>query len=166
MSNQTPHHRVRVAATAACLVLGIGLAYSAASFGDSPSGAKSRPVTRMHLFERELQVRNIDQGEHGISQGDEIVITSRMMDRAGKRVGRADFVCTVTGSGPNKGGLCQGALTLAHGQLTGQFAFGASGESRTQAITGGTGRYKGARGQFVLSEGKAGLESVVVELLD
>jgi hypothetical protein len=157
--------RTRLAATAGGLAIALTLASSAVSFGDGPSAGDRRALTRMHLTERELQVRNIDQGQPGISQGDGIVITSAMLNTSGHRVGRADFVCTVTGSGLNKGGLCQGALTLAHGQVTGQFAFGASGESAKQAITGGTGRYRGARGQFILSEGKNGLESVVVELL-
>jgi hypothetical protein len=165
MSNRTHHRRTRVAGTITGLAIVLPLAYSAASFGEGPPANSDRSVTRMHLAERELQVQNIDQGKRGISQGDGIVITSKMLDRGGRRVGRADFVCTVTGSGPNKGGLCQGALTLAGGQLTGQFAFGASGESSRQAITGGTGRYRGARGQFVVAEGKDGLESVVVELL-
>jgi hypothetical protein len=61
--------------------------------------------------------------------------------------------------------LAYGAASFADGQLTGQWAFGASGWSSTQAITGGTGKYEGARGQFVLADGKNGLESVVVELL-
>ena len=162
MNTQTPHRSTRVAWTAAGLVVA-SLAYGAVSFADTPSSNDNQAVTRMTLVERELQVRNIDQGKRGISQGDRIVITSAMLDTAGHRVGRADFVCTVTGSGRNKGGLCQGALTLADGQVTGQFAFGRSGESRTQAITGGTGKYEGASGQFVVSEGKRG-ESVVVEL--
>jgi hypothetical protein len=165
MKSRTSHRSTRVAGTVTGLAVALSLAYGAASFADGPPAGNGQPVTRINLSERELQVRNIDQGKHGISQGDGIVIMSEMLDANRHRVGRADFVCTVTGSGRNKGGLCQGAITLADGQLTGQFAFGASGFSSNQAITGGTGSYEGARGQFVLAEGKDGLESVVVELL-
>jgi len=165
MKSRTQHRITRAAGTVTGLAIAVSLAYGAASFADSPTNANGQPVTRMSLFERELQVRNIDQGKRGISQGDGIVIMSEMLDANRHHVGRADFVCTVTGSGRNKGGVCQGAVTLADGQLTGQWAFGASGWSSTQAITGGTGKYEGARGQFVLADGKDGLESVTVELL-
>jgi hypothetical protein len=93
------------------------------------------------------------------------VITSDILDTSGTVIGRAGFDCTATGTGRLLGGVCQGAVTLPGGQLTGQFGFGASGESEEQAITGGSGKYEGARGQFILREGSDSEELVTVELL-
>jgi hypothetical protein len=75
------------------------------------------------------------------------------------------FDCTLTGVGKASGGAYDGALTLPHGQLAGESAFGRSGEAHRQAITGGMGRYRGARGKFVVGKDSGPGTHVVVELL-
>lgn len=77
---------------------------------------------------------------------------TRSAQTAGPIAERAnqELVCTITGVGRALGGLCSGVLTLRDGQIAGQFAWGHSGSSHLQAVVGGTGRYAGARGQFVV----------------
>jgi hypothetical protein len=135
------------------------LAIAGSSVLASPS--KQSSVKRMQFIEREMAATPIDAGPNGASVGDGLVITSKVFAPGGGRVGRLDFACTTTGVGGNSSQICQGVLTLPGGQLTGQFA----GESRRQAITGGTGKYKGARGQFVLGKDTPTSLSFAVELL-
>jgi hypothetical protein len=135
------------------------LVTAASSVLASPS--KRPSVKRLQFVERELRTTPIDVGPAGPSVGDGFVITSDVFAPAGRRVGRLDFACTTTALGRNSSQICQGVLTLPGGQLTGQFA----GESRRQAITGGTGKYKGARGQFVLGKDTPTSLAFAVELL-
>jgi hypothetical protein len=124
-----------------------------------------RVVQRIHLVEREAGGRFVDTGKKGLSVGDQQVGRSDILDTKGRRVGRMDGVCTVTGVGRNLGGVCQGVLTLHAGQLVGSFAWGRSGSSHLQAIVGGTGRYADAHGQFVVdTDGTDTHEDFVVEL--
>ena len=67
--------------------------------------------------------------------------------RDGKKVGITQIGCFLTGPGPLA--LCQAAATLPGGQITSQGSVSippAVGVPFTVAITGGTGRYRGARG--------------------
>ena len=163
MSSQFTHRTRSSAVTAVGIAAAIALGVGAASAA-SPSQPAARHGATVHLVEHELGRHMIDQGRPGISKGDRVLITSDLFDRAGSKAGRADFECVATGKGARGGGLCLGVIALAGGQLTTQFAFGASGESPRQAITGGTGRYASARGQFVITEGKRGAELVEVQL--
>lgn len=124
-----------------------------------------RVVQRIRLVEREAGGRFVDEGRKGLSVGDRQIVRSDVLDPRGGLVGRFDAVCTVTGVGTALGGVCQGVLTLKGGQLAGSFAWGRSGSSRLQAIVGGTGRYAGARGQFVVdTSGTERREPFTVEL--
>jgi hypothetical protein len=148
-----------IAGLAIAVTLGVGAATSGAA------STSRQTVTRIHLIEREIQHKDISRTTHGISQGDKIVIASDILNMSRTHIGRADFDCTATGTGRLLGGVCLGVVTLPGGQLTGQFAFGASGESDEQAITGGSGKYEGVHGQFILREGKGAEEFVTIELL-
>jgi hypothetical protein len=159
LTHRTRSCAVTVAGLAAAMALGVSAASAA-----SPRQPAARHGGTIHLVEHELGRHMIDQGRPGISKGDRMLITSDLFDPAGKKAGRADFECVATGKGARGGGLCLGVIALAGGQLTTQFSFGASGESPRQAITGGTGRYASARGQFVITEGQKGGELVEVQL--
>ena len=163
MYRQTPGKHALVVAVAALAIVVVALGYAAVP--SAASGSSKPAVTRIHVIERELLHRLIDQGKHGMSPGDKVVITSDMLSARGTLIGRADFDCTVTGAGRHSGGVCQGVVTLPGGQLTGQFGVGPSGETEKQAITGGSGKYEGARGQFIIGEAKGAEEHVTIELL-
>jgi hypothetical protein len=108
-----------------------------------------------------------DVGPSGPSPGDQYTITSDILRPHGGVIGRADFDCTQTAVGSRSGGVCVGVLTLPHGQLTGEFAYTdrESGKIEKQAISGGTGEYRGARGQGVVGAGPPSRTPFSIELV-
>jgi hypothetical protein len=123
-----------------------------ASGGSSASAAPEHSV-RLSLVEHQVGERFLDTGKRGVSPGDRNIVRSRILDTSGRAVGRADIDCVVTGTGRQLGGLCDVVITLPDGQLVGEFAFDRSGSSHYQAITGGTRRYAGMRGQAIIDTG-------------
>jgi hypothetical protein len=83
------------------------------------------------------------------SPGDEVVFTRSLTSADGRAAGTFHAVCVVT---KPHGGIetslyqCSGTYVLTDGTLALDFAGSLSGQSRTFAITGGTGNYAGARG--------------------
>ena len=151
------------------LLIGAAAALAAAAIGEGAVMAttprSSRVGQRIHLVERVTGGGFVDTGRKGLSVGDEQIDRSDVLDRNGRVVGRLDGVCTITGVGKDLGGVCNGVLTLEEGQLAGAFAWGRSGSSHRQAIVGGTGRYAGARGQFLVdTNGTDKHEDFTVEL--
>ena len=83
-------------------------------------------------------------------------------------MGRADFDCVETALGTRSGVTCSGVVTLPGGQITGTFFEPLTGEEPArdlQAITGGTGDYEGAHGQFIVGQETTAGTPVVVELV-
>jgi hypothetical protein len=118
----------------------------------------------MHLVEVEIATSFIDEKPQGVSPGDHHTISSDVFDMKHRLVGRADFDCVVTGIGKRLGGLCESVLRLPDGQISGESGWGKEQEAPVQAITGGTGAYKAARGQFVIGKQTAKGTPFVVEL--
>jgi hypothetical protein len=144
----TSHIAARRLAPAAVIAAVATLALGASSLAAAP--AQQRVAKRIDLVERIASQHFVDLGKHGPSMGDHNVTRSDVLDPAGARVGRADIDCTLTGVGPNMGGLCHGVVTLRDGQIVSEFAFGPSGATRVAAIVGGTGAYAGARGVSIV----------------
>lgn len=141
----------------------------AATSSKSPAPSH-HAVRRIHLVEREIATPHLDLGKPGPSMGDRGTITSDMLDRHGKVVGRADADCGLSAVGRRMGGLCTIVVTLPGGQITGTFfeSFGpGAGEEGVvrQAITGGTGRYEGARGQFIVGQETTAATPITIELV-
>jgi hypothetical protein len=130
----------------ASLVAGGALAALATAGVLLASPSTTAGPTRMHLVEVEIATSFIDEKPQGVSPGDHHTISSDVFDMKHRLVGRADFDCVVTGIGKRLGGLCE------------------SVEAPVQAITGGTGAYKAARGQFVIGKQTAKGTPFVVEL--
>jgi hypothetical protein len=89
-----------------------------------------------------------------VTLGDQLVFTSRLLDSAGNRAGRSEVVCSGVEPGRSlEAGavfLCSAVMHLVDGDLfvTARFS-PTSGPSTTRgSITGGTGAYLGARGEF------------------
>lgn len=154
------------AALGLAAVAAIGI--SGTSFG-AASHHRAASVKRIHLLEREAQVSFLDRGPKGLSPGDERLVTSTILTPAKKPIGQAVFVCTIAGAG--KGtytGACHGGLILPGGEITGEFAFSQATDSAPavlQSVTGGTGAYRGVRGQFVVQQVDAALTPFVIELV-
>jgi hypothetical protein len=156
-------NRKRALAVLVAALTVVSIAFGAGSLlAASPA---KQAVTRINLVEREVTVNFVDQGKDGPGLGDRMTIKSDILDLKGRRVGRGDFSCNATGEGEHGGGICQGVVTLPGGQLTGQWAFGRSGSTRLQAIVGGTGKYEGVRGQFIVTTTNGAVEPFVIELV-
>jgi hypothetical protein len=166
MSSSPSIRRRRLVPVALGLVAVGLLGYGAVSSGAAARHAAR--VTRIHLVEREAQVTFLDEGKRGLSSGDHRLVVSRIFTPAGRRIGRLDADCVITGVGALFGGTCHGVLTLPRGQIAGESAFSrASDRARTvhQAITGGTDAFRGARGQFVVRQVAKGPTPFVLELV-
>jgi hypothetical protein len=89
-----------------------------------------------------------DTGAKGDSVGDILTFANPVFDKANRtRVGTDQGYCVRTAAG--KSWECMWTLSLKDGQLTVEGPFLDAGDS-VLAITGGTGRYAGARGQMKL----------------
>jgi len=111
------------------------------------------------------------QKKHGFptkfSAGDELVFTNPL-EQEGKLVGKIRVVCTATKSASSKhfaaaGFVCSGIAKIPGGTLV--FAAELSEGNTEGVITGGSGKYAGARGSFVSKEGN-GSSTTTVTLLE
>jgi hypothetical protein len=153
-------------------ILGLAAVAAIGISGTSLGAASSQTATtikRIHLLEREAQVTFVDRGPKGLSPGDERLVSSAILTPAKKRIGQGTFVCTI--AGVRKGtysGACHGGVLLPGGEITSEFTFNQSTDSAPavlQAVTGGTGAYRGARGQFVVQQVDAALTPFTIELV-
>ena len=148
--------------------LATGAASAVGATTDSGVAAPHHVIRRIHLVERELKTEFVDLNAPGHSVGDRETITSEILDRNRTSVGRADFDCVATALGKRGGVVCSGVVTLPGGQITGTFFEPITGEEpvpNLQAITGGTGEFAGAHGQFIVGQETADVTPVVVELV-
>ncbi|HEY2716235.1 MAG TPA: hypothetical protein VGI73_08455 [Solirubrobacterales bacterium] len=108
-----------------------------------------------------------------ISPGDEIAITNPLTE-GGKTVGKLRARCTATAGAKTTSGagsdpfaaahfICEGVFSLGGNRLYGNATIVKGGTEG--AITGGTGKYAGARGTFVSKEGK-GASTTTITLLE
>src|SRR4051794_24370544 len=92
----------------------------------------------------------VDLGTKGPSKGDEIVANDVIVTHAGKPVGRDGIICTIVDpKGPEA--ACFATFVVPGGTISGQF-LNSPPPRKLIAVTGGTGRFAGARGQGVLFE--------------
>lgn len=134
--------------TIALITVG-ALALSAA-----PAGAKShgRTITikaRSHLE----HVQQVDNAPTGDSPGDMLVFTELLFDARGKRIGSDAATCVRLFDATS---LCTGLYKLPGGQVTVQLLQPGPGGTYDQAITGGTGRFAGARGTVTVAQQASG----------
>ena len=139
-------------AVLAIVVLGVLMTGPAVATADG----KGKRVLR--IVATETQFEFLDLGTPGPSLGDALVFSERL-SRRGRPVGVSGVVCTATQVEPPYDDLmfhCVGTLKLRRGQITLQGLIEVQGEDDpgpfTVAITGGTGRYRGAGGKAVIRE--------------
>lgn len=139
--------------TALAAVAGAALA-SVAIVGVANSAPHSPQTHPLRLFERDTQQASIDLGDHGTGPGDLFVFAGTLTDgtATGPKAGRADGSCTTTSGDATAPGflLCDITLTLSGGQIQTQAVYDSAalfgGRVVPIAITGGTGDYRGVRG--------------------
>ena len=104
--------------------------------------------TTITVVERATTDAVTDTGAKGDSVGDVLTFANEVYDAANKnRIGTDQGFCLRTEVG--KSWECAWTLTLADGQITVEGPFSDKGDSKL-AITGGTGKYAGARGEMKL----------------
>jgi allene oxide cyclase len=117
---------------------------AAAALASVPALAAEQIV----VVERPLGETTVDLGAKGDSVGDLLVFANKVYDAANKtQVGSDNGYCVRTVVG--KSWECFWTLTLKTGQITVEGPFMDSGDSLL-AVTGGTGKYAGARGSMKL----------------
>ena len=85
------------------------------------------------------------------SLGDERIFADTLLDKKGSKVGHDAGVCTFTSLAPPEA-ACQITFFLSGGEISTQF-LNAPPPRKLAAIVGGTGAYRGARGEAVIVEG-------------
>jgi hypothetical protein len=110
--------------------------------------AAQAKMTTLNLVEHATTDATIDTGEKGDSTGDLLTFANEVFDAQDKnKVGGDSGWCIRVVAG--KSYECFWTLTLADGQITVEGPFLDAGDS-VLAITGGTGKYAGARGEMAL----------------
>ena len=149
-----------VAAAVACAALATaGAATAAAAGGTSASGTS---VHTIHLEGHETQHKLISQGGFG----DEEIFSGNLDNAAGSfsQVGIFAGTLTSVGSAPPLE-MATVDLQLQGGQITVQGFFDSSKSPIVHAVTGGTGIYRGVRGEFSFTEPSGGVLDITVTLV-
>jgi hypothetical protein len=131
-------------------------------------GAVALPVSaaeRLAVVERATTDTTVDLGAKGDSVGDLLTFANPIYDAANKtQLGTDQGYCVRVVVG--KSWECFWTLILAGGQITVEGPFSDSGDS-TMVVTGGTGKYAGAKGSMKLHprDAKATSYDFLYELL-
>lgn len=156
------------------LITGIAVASAGSSTGNRSSGSDDRESV-FSLVGRDVASAGLDLGDPGDSLGDQFHFTSDLIEvtRRGvgppppgaigpheRKIGEDGGVCSVARIAPDRATTyhCVGTNSLPLGQITAQgLVTYAAGEAFRQepysfAITGGTGRYRKARGEVKIKE--------------
>ena len=104
----------------------------------------------------------VDLGKRGPSLGDERIVSDSLLDTKGRKVGHDGGVCTFTSLAPPEA-ACHITFFLAGGEIAIQF-LNAPPPRKLAAVVGGTGTYRGARGEAVIVEGPRQTGTVTFQL--
>ena len=153
--------RYMVAAVVACAAL--ATAGSATALAARSTSASGTSVRTIQLVGHETQHKSISQG----GLGDEEIFSGNLDKAAGNfsQVGIFAGTRTSIGTVPPIT-LATMDLQLQAGQITVQGFFDSSSKfSIVHAVTGGTGIYRGVRGEFSFDEPSRGVLDITVTLL-
>ena len=143
----------------AAVLASSGIALASVGSSRSGGGAKSR-VQVVKVFSTDSQFGRIDIGDPGFSLGDESAFSGPLLTaKGGANVGGSGGTCSVVrvDNAATASGLLQCPVTfsLNGGQIATQglvkLVNGQAGGTQVAAITGGTGRYRSARGEAAVT---------------
>jgi hypothetical protein len=120
------------------LALAVGVAALALTAG--PAAAKTITIKATSKVDN---ARFVDTGAPGDSPGDILVFTEKLFDAGGRQIGSDAASCVRLFDATS---LCTGTYKLKGGRLMVQLLQPGPTGVYDQAITGGTGRFAGARG--------------------
>ena len=135
---------------AVLIVAGVGAsAVIAADVTGKPR--KPNPPLKFTLIGKVDAAQIIDNEPAGDSAGDVVIFSQKLYDRSETRVvGRSHAMCTRT-TDPEGSYLCDGAFLLRRGEITIQGVDPPATVTRHPlVVTGGSGRYRGARGEITV----------------
>lgn len=135
----------------------------AVAIGSTPAAATNAAGSTLRYRVQFSPFFYLDLGAPGPSMGDQIVSHDLLFDAGGRQVGHDGIACVVTDPAAGPEAACTGTFVLPGGQLTTQF-LNSPPPVKHFAITGGTGRYRTARGDAVLVENGDGTGSVTFTL--
>jgi hypothetical protein len=130
------------------------IAVGALALSAAPADAKGHGRTlKLQATSKIDQVHLVDNAPSGDSPGDVLVFTEKLFNSRGKQIGSDAASCVrlfdVTS-------LCTGVYKLRGGQLMVQLLQPGPTGTYDQAITGGTGRFAGARGTVTVAQSAGG----------
>ena len=99
------------------------------------------------------RVHLVDNAPAGDSAGDMLVFTERLLDAGGKVIGSDAATCVRLF---DRESLCTGTYKLRGGRLMVQLVQPGPTGTYDQSITGGTGRFAGARGTVTVAQSSNG----------
>jgi len=146
-----------VRSTRAAVAAAVTLGALVLSSGTAAADGRHKGDT-LRLVATELQSEFLDLGAPGPSLGDEFVFSEILRER-GREVGTSGGVCTATEVVPPYTTItfhCVATLSLRKGQITLQGLVEIQGDDDTGpwtvAITGGTGKFRGAGGEATIRD--------------
>lgn len=142
-------------AVATAGVVGVVLAISPSTAGATPSGAPHSLT--LEVVEKGTAINMVDVAPADSALGDQLIGTGDLIGAGGRKVGTSSFQGISTDAKPRTAELLTFVYDLGDGRITtsGTAKLSATGPVFDEqfAITGGTGKYKNARGQVrVLQE--------------
>jgi hypothetical protein len=142
-------HKLLPAAT--CAIAALAAAIPTATAKPRRDGDRLIKIQARSTLEN---ARAVDNAPAGVSAGDVLIFTERLLDARGRVIGSDAAVCTRLF---DQRSLCTGAYTFKRrGQVMVQLIQPGPTGTYTQAITGGTGRFAGARGTVTVRQGLPG----------
>lgn len=127
----------------------VAVALVATSAGPFAATGHHGAPAPLQLRSQLQDARGVDTPPAGPSAGDGLVFTERLLDAHGRVVGSDAASCVRLF---DQRSLCTGTYVLPGGQLMVQLLQPGPTGVYTQAVTGGTGRYSGARGTVVVDQ--------------
>jgi hypothetical protein len=135
-------------ATAMALVTAIAVA--ALAYGTTAATASKPQTTTFTYSVRYSPFFQLDLGKKGQTLGDELIAHDLLYTKGGRKIGQDVMACTLASTAPPEAS-CNLTFVFADGTITGQ-SMDTPPPHKIIAITGGTGKYLGARGRIELFE--------------
>jgi hypothetical protein len=142
----------------------VAIALGGASLAAASGGGGHRVVHSFRVFDHTVANTNVDvDGSHSFTIGDEFIFTDQLWNVGHtKKIGLLHGVCTaVSGTTAH----CVETAHLPGGTLEGSGDIAGNAKRFSQAMTGGTGRFIGDNGQFVIQQLNQNDAIVTVEIV-
>ena len=128
----------------------------------APGALAASPKTQTLQYRIRFNDTALDLGAPGPTLGDLQLLNDQLVNRDGNVVGHDSGVCTITSLDPPETN-CNITFALPGGQITSQF-LNSPAPRKAAAITGGTSRYRRARGDILIKENPDQTGTIVFRL--